>query len=209
MPVRCKNNEVSERLSNRAVKSCNDVGMPVKTWDAFGVKNNTILTPEHLRGKDWLKWIKVYDHLLSPTEVATFLSHLSLWVHCVTIDRPILILEHDAILLENIDFHPVYNGILYLGCQEQFYGGKPALSIPPFSTINHNYMSLHRAHAYVIDPIVAANMLTRVIGGGITEALDLFIRADKFTIVQSGVKAYDQINHETTIFNRKYPNVPQ
>ena len=91
---------VSNELSVRCMESCRKVGQPAVLWEGFDGTRNKIIVPEHLKNQMWYKWLKIFDHQLSVAEVATCLSHISLWVRCMEIDQPIVILEHDAIMLK-------------------------------------------------------------------------------------------------------------
>ena len=65
-----------------------------------------------------MSMIKITDHYLTRGEVACALSHISLWAHCVKIDQPIVILEHDAVMVKAFTQHQSYNSIVYLGGSE-------------------------------------------------------------------------------------------
>lgn len=196
-------NVSSETLAKRCVDSCQQQEIPVKQWPAFDGTSGKIITPEHLKTHRELKWFKVLDPYLSPTEVACALSHISLWAHCIEIDRPILILEHDAIVVAPMQKHPVYGCIVYLGGREQALEGWKVHATPPHGSNGPNYHFICRAHAYSIDPIIAKNMLSYVLKHGICESLDLMLRADLFPIVQMGLVAYDDPQGPTTIIGRK------
>ena len=195
-------NADSESMSERCAKSCQKNDMKYKIWPAFDGTKGEIITPEHLKGKDWVKWIKNMDHHLSSGEIACFLSHASLWAHCITIDEPITIFEHDAIVLQKFDYFMAYNNIIYLGGAEQYKQGWPVLPIPTHASININYHFIGRAHAYAIDPQMAKNLMSHLLSNGIQETLDIFIRADRFGIIQMGLCAYDE-SGKTTIEGRK------
>jgi len=197
------NNDISESLSNRCVESCNSVGMLVEKWPAFNGTSGNIVAPDHCVSSDWVNWIKLYDLELSVTEVACVLSHISLWAHCVTINKPIVILEHDAIMVRPYTNHLGYNTIGYLGCIEQAHHGWKVTPTSPQAAKNEHYRYMLRAHAYAVDPFVARNLLAYFIKYGICESLDISIRADQFSIIQPGLYAYDLPHEQTTITNRK------
>ena len=81
-------NSISEKLSERCVNSCINVGQPVKVWQAFdGTNKKDVLVPSFLENQEYLRWIKQPNDKYSTSQIATFFSHLSLWSHCATIDR--------------------------------------------------------------------------------------------------------------------------
>jgi hypothetical protein len=201
--ITLEGNELSEKLAARCMDSCRQNDVPVKKWAAFDGTSGKIITPNHLKNKDYIKWFKVLDPYLSPSEIACALSHISLWAHCIEMDKPIAILEHDTIVMQNMKVHTVSGCIVYLGCIEQSRGGWDVRPTPPHGTYGHNYHFICRAHAYTIDPIIAKNLLAYVLKHGICESLDLMLRADLFPIVQTHLIAYDMPDKTTTITGRK------
>lgn len=200
--ITLKNHALSERLSQRCQISCERVGQPYTVWSAFDGTSGNIQIPEHSQNQSWVKWIRQYDTELSVTEVAVYLSHVSLWAHCLEINRPIVILEHDSIMVHPYRNHHGYNQIVYLGCREQA-SGWAVTPVPPMAQKNPNYRFMLRAHAYAIDPHSAKNLLAHTIKYGINESLDITIRTDVFSVMQGGFYAYDLPDQETTITGRK------
>lgn len=206
--ITLKGDQTSESMANRCIQSCIAVGQPVKVWDAFNGRGEKIITPDHAKNQSWTKWPKVFDHHLSQGEIACYLSHLSLWIHCIEIDRPIVILEHDAVMLHAYNDFMAFNNIVYLGSAEQYKNPQawPLTPIPMFSSINKNYLFIGRAHAYAVDPQVCKNIVGDVLKNGIGETLDIALRSDRYGIVQQGLFAYNE-DGPTTIDTRK-PDVP-
>lgn len=192
--IRLSNNSISSRLSDRCMQSCREVGMPAKYWEGFdGTSGTHVLSPSHLKDKDYFNWVKVHDNKITPSQIGCALSHFSLWCHCLTIDRPIVILEHDAVMIRKMDTFEFYNVIQFLGSIEQMRGA-PQYIIPPHGTAyDRRLRFIGRAHAYAVDPQICKNLVTRFIQNGIfaTTTADTFIRSDIFGIVQHGMYAYD------------------
>jgi hypothetical protein len=198
--IRVQGNETSETLSARCAASCDEVGQKYEFWDAYDGYVDPIKPPAH--HSEVLNLIRVTDHYLTRGEVACALSHISLWNHCAQIDKPIVILEHDAVMLHPYLTHAVYNSICYLGGSEQAEKGWQVLPTPPHASEGPNYHFICRAHAYAIDPCVAKNLLAHVIKYGISAPLDIMIRADVFPMHQLGLFASDVSGPETTILGR-------
>jgi hypothetical protein len=198
--IRIAGHESSEVKAKRAAESCDKVGMPWQYWDAYNGLENPIRPPEH--HSDVINLLKVTDHYLTRGEAACALSHISLWNRCAQLDQPIVILEHDAVMVNPYLQHAVFNSIAYLGGHEQVKQGWQVLPTPPHASEGPNYHFLCRAHAYAIDPAVAKNLLAHVIKYGICAPLDIIIRADVFPIHQAGLYAYDVRDEETTILSR-------
>ena len=191
------------------IQSCEKVGQPYIVWPGFDGTAGEIQVPEQCANNDFFKIIKVTDHWLTRTQVACALSHISLWFHCITIDEPIIILEHDAIMVDKIEHHDCFNSIIWLGSKEVL-DNNPLMPIPPHGCAGHNYHYILRAHAYAIDPIVAKNLLAYVIQMGINNPLDLMMRADLFNIIHKGLIAYDknESKFDTTMKNRNNETRP-
>ena len=198
-------NKTSESFSKRAQESCDAVNMSWKIWPAFDGTQNPIQIPEHAQHNTVTNIVKITDHYLTRGEVACALSHISLWAHCAVIDQPIVILEHDSVMVKRFEQHQSFNSIVYLGGNEWAKRGWKIYPIPPHASEGPNYHFICRAHAYSIDPIMAKNLLAHVIKYGISAPLDIMLRADVFHITHQGLYAYDDSddrNQVTTILAR-------
>lgn len=200
--IRIKNHELSEKKAAECLESCQLVGMEAQFWDAYDGIGEEIVPPEALKNHPTMSLLKVTDHYLVRGEVACALSHISLWVKCVEQDKPLVVLEHDALMLAPYKTHQLFNSIAYLGCTEQVNQGWPVTPTPIHGSDGPNYHFLLRAHAYAIDPAVAKNMLSYVLKYGICRSLDSLLRADIFPIHQMGVIAFDNAENKTSIVNR-------
>ena len=201
--IRIKGHEKSEALAKRCAESCAKVNVPFKYWDAYNGVTGTLTAPDHLVNDKFMGMLKVSDHFLTRTELACALSHISLWARCVEIDTPLVILEHDAIMVAKYEEHTMFNSIDYLGSNEQINKKWGVHPTPPHGSMGPNYHFMCRAHAYSIDPAVAKNMLAHVLKFGICSSLDCLLRADIFPIHQMRVYAYDGGDRkDTTILNR-------
>jgi len=191
--ITIKGNEHSEKYSKQCQDSCTQVGMPFKVWDAYnGIGTPGVITePAHSKNDSVMNMIKITDHYLTRGEVACALSHISLWVHCALIDQPIVILEHDSVMLQKFETHQSYNSICYLGGQEWAHHGWKMYPIPPHASEGPNLLFICRAHAYSIDPAMAKNLISYVIKHGINAPLDIMLRADLFNISHQGLYATD------------------
>lgn len=195
--ITVKDNLASEKYSQRCQESCRSVGMPYKIWDAFNGTGQNIVVPEHSKNDSLTKILKITDHYMTRGEVACALSHISLWRHCAEIDKPIVILEHDSIMLNKIELLNTYNAITYLGGCEWAKQGWKIFPIPPHASEGPNYHFICRAHAYAIDPAMAKNLLAHVIKNGIVAPLDIMMRVDLFNITHQGLYAYDDSVNKT------------
>lgn len=189
--ISLKDNKISQDLTERCAKSCESVGQPYKIFYGFDGNSGEVVPPIELETQSWLKWLRLHDCTLTPTQIGCVYSHFALWAKCVEIDKPIIILEHDSIMLEKFLYHPVFNSVIYLGSREQ-YNGAPIYPTPPHGSDNKGkYRFICRAHAYSIDPAVAKNLMSYVLKMGIHTSLDVMLRSDIIPICQFGLFAYD------------------
>jgi hypothetical protein len=215
--ISLKNNEVSQKFTQRCAQSCEAVQQPYKIFYGFDASQSKvklqdyqlgqpigelgeIQVPDMLKGQAFINFLRIHRSDLMMTQIACFLSHYALWCLCLDIDRPIVILEHDAIMVKQYALHKYYNSIVYLGSREQQLQGKEVYSIPPHGSDQKGlYRFICRAHAYAIDPAIAKNLISHAIQQGINTSLDVFMRADIFPIVQDGIYAYDNNEGLSTI----------
>jgi hypothetical protein len=153
--------DVDAQKAQRCADSCDLAGMEWEYWDAYDGVQNPIQPPAHHGGVPAM--VKVTDHYMTRGEVACALSHISLWQKCVLDDQPLVVLEHDSVMVQPYAHHAVFNSICYLGSNEQVNQGWQVLPTPPHASEGPNYHFICRAHAYAIDPAVAKNMLAHVL----------------------------------------------
>jgi hypothetical protein len=201
--IRIKNNDVSEKYAQRCAESCDRVGMNYVFWDAYDGTGDTIIEPDHSKNNNIMKCIKIMNHFLTKAEIATVLSHASLWAKCLEQDKPLVVLEHDAIMIQKYDFHLVYNSISFLGCKEQITGKFPVNGTAMHGTDGPNLHFICRAHAYAIDPPVARGLISYILKYGITHSADVMMRSDLYSINQTGLYAYDDGSLDTTTIKNR------
>ena len=191
--ITVKGNANSEMHAKECIESCNKVGQSYKIWDAYdATKGLPIIEPDHSKDDALMSMMKITDHYLTRGEVACALSHISLWKHCAAIDKPLVILEHDAIMVKKFESMNIYNSIVYLGGSEWAEKNWPIMPIPPHASEGPNYHFICRAHAYAIDPPMAKNLLSHVLKFGIVAPLDILMRVDIFNVSHQGLYAYDK-----------------
>ena len=169
------NNPHSVKSTQQAIKSARDVG--------YGE------TIEHFNGINPGEWVDILPHDNSfqaynrPDNVgACFASHYLLWKKCVELNEPILILEHDAIFVENmpdIDFNmcitfgrPSYIRPDYLFFKEPIEGVQPLTQ--------HNFLG---HHAYALKP-EAAKIFIKDVEERVLSANDVWIDTYTYTWLQ-------------------------
>lgn len=187
------NNKFSLEYSQRCQASCERVGMDYVVWEGFdGTDNKTIKVPEQFKEDSFFKMLKWMNEKISISQLSCLLSHVSLWLECAKIDKPIVILEHDAIMIKKFDSFNSYNSLIYMGCREWVKENWGIFSLPPFGSEGKNYRFMLRTHAYAIDPPMAKNLLAHILRYGLYETADFMLRVDLFNVTHQGVYAYDE-----------------
>lgn len=110
--ITLKNNQYSNQVANRCIDSARKVGVTVQKFDAV---NKDVA--EQIMKINKLEWTwannntsaaicpitKLHQHVYKTADlrarIGCALSHYFLWQHCVDLNQPILILEHDAVFL--------------------------------------------------------------------------------------------------------------
>lgn len=199
--IKIDGNQNSESLATRCADSCLQVGMPYKFFSAVDGTQSDLIFPKDVH--PIVNLLKITNTSLTKSEIACMISHFLLWVKCVELDKPIVILEHDSVMVAPYLEHPFFSVISYLGSSEQVIGGwKTFFPMPPHGQLNPNYRFILRAHAYAIDPTIARVMVAKVIKHGIQTSADVFMRIDEFAIIQQGIYAFN-LDGETTITDRQ------
>lgn len=203
--IAVKGNDVSEKKAIQCIESCEKVKQKWYVWEAFSVENNKLVYPEHAIGQDHYKLIKKIKPNITPTEMANLFSHYSLWCHCMKIDKPIIILEHDAVMCQKYTQHKGWNEICYLGCFVEYE--KKTWAFPPTCMRFENLFYINKTHAYAIDPAAARSLASHAIKFGITSATDVLMRIDLFNITQRGQFAYEVEDGQSIIRKNEETNL--
>lgn len=124
--IRLKDIEVSEDLANECVKSGEDFDLAIERFD--GVYGEKAIEKAHN-----LFNIKPINPKMKKNRIGVkgcFLSHFSLWSICESTDKPIIVFEHDAMLLEKIPENIC----------DQF---EDVLLLDPFNKFSKSYNTCH------------------------------------------------------------------
>lgn len=225
-----KDNAKAESQLLGCVKSITDLGLDYNLFYGYdGTKGSFIETPEHLKSADYMKWIKVLDPKLTVAEIACALGHVALWAHCITINKPILILEHDALMLRPLPDLSNIMSLEYLGHRDNFlkmqtsYGARhfeQALGLYKRSSaykireqqqsdlqlVNKNFGFCRGLHAYAISPIIAKKLFGYILENGLINPADVIPRIGLVSIAKTGVFGIQAYNadHVSTISNIQY-----
>ena len=181
-------------------------------WGYDGTDQTSIKTPVHLANAEHMRWIRSVDHGIGIAELACALSHMAVWAKCISLNEPIVILEHDAVMLAPYKEFAYRNCVEYLGSivelehlknnlsvknveeisKELYNKGMkvvPQLQAPIIDVINYNYIYPMGLHAYAIDPDMARRLFAWVMTEGIVNPVDTILQIGQFEVIQTGVYA--------------------
>lgn len=187
--------EVNEsvQVANRCIKSAKKFGIDVEVFSA--------VTPKDVNGAREEKGIPLdgFREKWSRLDnaVSCFMSHYLLWEKCVELNEPILILEHDAVVTNEIPNVP-FSGILSLG--KPSYGNYVT---PPKLGVNKLVSKQYfpGAHAYMIKPSAAKLLINAAKEDA--RPTDVFLHNNRFGFLEEyypwPVEARDTF---TTVQNR-------
>lgn len=211
--IALENDATSRTHLTRCLASLDRLEMDYNVfWGYDGTDQKSIKTPDHLKNKDYMRWIRSVDHGVGISELACALSHMAVWAECITLNEPIVILEHDAVMLAPYRNFTYRNCLEYLGSivelknikdqlkldnveeiskelHSKNMGVRPVMQAPIIDVINYNYVYPMGLHAYAIDPDIARRLFAWVMTEGIVNPVDTILQIGQFEVIQQGVYA--------------------
>lgn len=92
-----KQNQLAQSISNEAVLAAEKHGVTLEVYDAVLGYDSAGLFDRY--GID--KFLN-YTIIDKPGHQGCFLSHFELWLKCVALDEPVIVLEHDGIFIRDL-----------------------------------------------------------------------------------------------------------
>lgn len=185
-----KNNPISEHGYKELLKSHKDVGnkFPLVRYDAVTPKEAHEFFNDPLNKIRWTwPWQgeemdtllglkkKAYETKMPLARVACFLSHYNLWKKCVKNDEPLMILEHDAVFIQQYPENAIpQRGIVSINdprgatrnsavFHSKLQNAKgPVVPCPYIDTDMMVPQGLPGNSAYIITPLFAQKVITFV-----------------------------------------------
>jgi GR25 family glycosyltransferase involved in LPS biosynthesis len=165
-------NPESVRVADRCIKSAAKYGISVEKFPA--------ITPD----KDPIGYankknipIRGFEEVYSRYEncISAFLSHFSLWEKCVKDRTTYMILEHDAVFVDQVNVFMNFDRAINIGQPSYGKARRPMmLGVNPLTSKQY----FPGAHAYMIKPAGAAAFISRAgLDAGPT---DVFLHKERF-----------------------------
>lgn len=172
--IRKANDSLSEQLADECIESANNFGIVVTKVDGVYQNHDEIIKEHNL-----FPYPKILNKKIRPSYVGCFLSHYLLWRECVSSQQPILIFEHDALMIRPLpnDILDTFDTILNLDISSRIVDNYEdylnqninfeILSYPriTFEKIKYRGMNMTHIkgiHAYIIKPHGAEALLTSI-----------------------------------------------
>ena len=179
--ITIQDNAKSVEAAEKCIMSGVKQGLIINQWKAT-TPNDKPFEMLQTMGIDATKLDEVYSR--ADNCAAAFLSHHSLWEECLKVNEPIMIFEHDAIIVDTIS-ERILNG----QCFKQMMSiGRPSYGqfrTPSF--IGSGPLTSKKyfpgAHAYVIKP-AAARQLTQYAKHNGASPTDVYLHKDRFPFLE-------------------------
>lgn len=170
-------NEKSQKAADRCISSAKKFDIAVEKHQAMTPQRGAVSTA-HKKEIPLNGFKEKYSRFENC--LAAFLSHLSLWEKCLELNEPIIIFEHDAVIVNDIPVNVMFNNLMSLG--EPSYGHyHTGTTIGVNQLFSKSY--LPGAHAYMLKP-AGARELIRVSKTGRARPTDVFINTSYFPWIQ-------------------------
>lgn len=168
-------NTKSVEAAKRCIHTAREIGgIDVMTYSAATPRNTNAI--EYLRDEGISTSMLKEKYSRFANCASAFISHYSLWKMCITLGEPILILEHDAVFVDQFPELVTYPDIMNIGRPSygkfnvpKSFGVQPLVSKPYFGG----------AHGYVISPEGARKAIWQAKTEG-AKPTDLFFNSTHF-----------------------------
>lgn len=138
--------------------------------DYYSNTFNCVETPEGFDEYSWPYQVKISGQHLTYFDVCRIFNHMSAWDYSIRTNKPIIILEHDAILHHKHEImRPRFNSINMLS--DMFYHQH-----------NDNWVCASGVHAYALDCRAAKKLFNKIMDEGMINPLELMFRVDQFNV---------------------------
>lgn len=170
-------NEKSVAAANRCIASAKKFGIDTQIHDAITPQKGAvgIAHKKEVPINGFKERFSRFQNCLS-----AFLSHLSLWEKCIELNEPIIIFEHDAVVMDALPIHVNFDGLLSIG--EPSYG---QYGVGHILGVNKLFSKqyLPGAHAYMLKP-KGARELVRCSKTGRARPTDVYLNNTYFPWIQ-------------------------
>jgi hypothetical protein len=136
-------------------------------YDNVNIKD--VFPPLYYQSQEWTNQVRLKSRL-NHNQICRILTHMAAWSKCMSIGKPCIILEHDAILMQPLKEHAPRNSIHCLA------DDKPVFH-------NSNWPCMGETFAYSVDNHSAKRLFNKIMKEGLVDPLEIMIRLDQFMIL--------------------------
>jgi len=172
--IRKPNDDLSERLSDELIESGKQFGIAIEKVDGVYANQAEIIQQKGLHVFEKMKEAKKQNKGMQ----GCFLSHYQLWERCLELNEPILIFEHDALIIRPLPDNFLnlftHHAILDYACHYPDYeeivlrdGPLKITNFPFIENVPATYKGLNSSHvkgshAHAIKPEGARTLISNV-----------------------------------------------
>lgn len=172
--IRKPNDDLSEKLANECIDSAKQFNVAVEKVDGVYSDHDKILEEKNLKFFEKLK-----EHRKNSNGIkGCFLSHYLLWEKCIELDEPIIIFEHDALMirplptniLDLFTHHCILDYAVHYPNYEEIIANDCDLKITKFPKIEDEklgFKSINKthvkgSHAHIVKPLGAKTLIESI-----------------------------------------------
>lgn len=173
--IRKPNDKISEDFANECIMSAKRFGILVEKFDGVYANHDIIIKEKNLKFFEKMK-----DHRKTSNGIkGCFLSHYLLWEKCVDLNEPIIIFEHDALMIRPLppnilelfthhcilDYavhYPDYEEIISKECQISIKNYPQIEDIKKITFKEINKRHVRGSHAHIVKPLGAKTLINSV-----------------------------------------------
>jgi len=176
-------NTESVLAAKRCISTGNRFGLHINTFEAYTPTHNPLKILKN-KGININGFKDIEQHSHGDAAAGCFLSHLTLWEKSIELNIPILIFEHDAVIIDEIPSYILdgtgFDQLVNLGIP-----GHDEYKIPEFTGVGLLFSSWPQfkgTHAYAIKPIGARALIEQA--KKTTTAADMFLNSHTFPFLE-------------------------
>ena len=176
-------NTESVLAAKRCISTGNKFGLYINTFEAYTPTHNPLKILKD-KGININGFKDIEQHSHGDAAAGCFLSHLTLWEKSIELNIPILIFEHDAVIIDEIPSYILdgtgFNQLVNIGVP-----GHDEYKIPEFTGVDLLFSSggqFKGTHAYAIKPVGARALIEQA--KKTTTAADMFLKTNTFPFLE-------------------------
>ena len=169
--------------AKRCISTGKKFGLHIKFFSAYTPIHNPLKILKD-RGVNTNGFKDIEKHSHGDAAAGCFLSHFTLWEKCIELNNPIIIFEHDAVIIDKLPSF-ILDGTGFDQLVNIGIPGHDEFKIPKFTGVGLLFSSWPQfkgTHAYAIKPIGAKALIDQAKKN--TTAADMFLNSNTFPFLE-------------------------